>query len=130
MKNGLFVSLVLFLFCSFTLTGDYSEVVSPITSTGLPTTSKPNKEIKFKIISTLNNGCAIYSRQETNQKGKIISVTIYGEYPTNQNCTKDIKEIVTNYSFTPKSKGNFIFHFTTGMKDGVREYLTDTLVVK
>ena len=130
MKNGLLISSLLFLLCSFTLTGDYTEVISAITSTGLPATAKQNKEIKFKITSELNNDCAVYSRQETNQKAKFVSVTIYGEYPTSQNCNKVIKEITTYFSFTPKSKGEYIFQFTKGLKDGVREYMTDTLVVK
>ena len=129
-KRNLLLLFTVFAFCSFALTGDYTEIVSPISSTEMPSTSKPNKEVKFKIISTLNSDCEVYSRQETNQKGKIVTVTVYGEYPTNQNCNKITKEIKTDYSFTPKSKGKYIFQFTTAILGGTRFFKTDTLVVK
>ena len=129
-KRNLIFIFIAFAFSSFTLTGDYTEIVSPITLTELPATCKPNKEVKFKITSTLNSDCTVYSRQETNQKGKIVTVTIYGEYPTGQSCKEILKEIKTDFSYTPKSKGNYIFQFTTAILGGKRFYKTDTLVVK
>ncbi|MEW6467580.1 MAG: hypothetical protein AB1458_01575 [Bacteroidota bacterium] len=126
----LLVPAVLLLLCSFTLTGDYAEVIAHITGTELPQISKPNKELVFKITAEFNDHSTKYSRQETNVKGKVVTVTLYGEYPKNGECQKGVQEFTINYSYTPKSAGKYIFHFVTGIQNGVKQFMSDTLLVK
>jgi hypothetical protein len=107
----------------------YTESISPIGDTELPSTAKVGETITFTIYHTVFNGCGTFSRHKTNIEGKTVTVVFYGKYPKTGMCTDDIPTIETKYSFRAKEKGEYLFRFYRGNYEE-EEYLLQTLKVE
>ena len=102
------------------------EYVSPVGEANLPEEIPLGQSLRILVKHTGYNGCAKYSRTETNQNGNNLEITFYAKtVPPNGYCTQALIQLETPYLFTPKAVGTYIFKFRQ-----VDSYLTDTLTVK
>ncbi len=104
-----------------------TESVSPVVETGLPRESVPGEPVVFPIKHFAYNGCGRYSRTSTVEEGNSVTVTLFASYDQGEGvgCPEVLLNFETSYTFTPKSRGTYLFHFR--QQEG---FLTDTLMVK
>jgi hypothetical protein len=121
-------SLILFLML-ISCEESTHESISPIINTELPPTAPVGHVVSFKVYHVVYNGCGQFSRHETSQDEKTITVKFYGKYPEAKICTDEIPTLETKYDFKPTDKGEYVFRFYQDNYSGV-EFLLDTLVVQ
>lgn len=104
------------------------ESISPIIYTELPSTATFGSAVSFKIHHVVFGGCGEYSRQETIQDGRTITVKFFGKYPNCKACPDNIPTLETIYQFKAKEKGEYYFKFYQDNLNG-QEFIFDTLKV-
>ena len=103
----------------------FKDHLSPVSEVAFQEKGSVGQEVNFLVKHIYTNGCGKFSRSETIENGKEVTVSFYAQYPANTVCPQNIVTVETVFRYTPKKTGEYIFKFNHG-----NGYIIDTLIVK